>query len=215
MVVHGYDTTLPITLDEMLVHCRAVAHGDFPFGCYESSTNQAVDSAVRVLKEGGMNAIKLEGGSPSRITAAKSIVEAGIVVMGHVGLTPQAISVLGVFRPQGRNVASTVKVVETALALQEGCSFIGSSCVGFEFCIASAFVLEGFTYLLRLRGFCFMDDYIGFFELVDIGVHNYTVGCFSVVLECVPPPVAAAATSALQIPTIGIGAGPCCNGLVS
>ncbi|PQP97511.1 3-methyl-2-oxobutanoate hydroxymethyltransferase 1 mitochondrial [Prunus yedoensis var. nudiflora] len=140
MVVHGYDTTLPITLDEMLVHCRAVAHGDLPFGCYESSTNQAVDSAVRVLKEGGMNAIKLEGGSPSRITAAKSIVEAGIVVI--VGLTPQAISVLGVFRPQGRNVASTVKVVETALTLQEGCSFIGSSCVGFEFCIASAFVVE-------------------------------------------------------------------------
>ncbi|BFG25105.1 hypothetical protein CerSpe_113790 [Prunus speciosa] len=119
MVVHGYDTTLPITLDEMLVHCRAVAHGDLPFGCYESSTNQAVDSAVRVLKEGGMDAIKLEGGSPSRITVAKSIVEAGIVVMGHVGLTPQAISVLGVFRPQGRNVASTVKVVETALALRE------------------------------------------------------------------------------------------------
>ncbi|BFG20922.1 hypothetical protein CerSpe_071960 [Prunus speciosa] len=119
MVVHGYDTTLPITLDEMLVHCRAVTHGDLPFGCYESSTNQAVDSAVRVLKEGGMDAIKLEGGSPSRITVAKSIVEAGIVVMGHVGLTPQAISVLGVFRPQGRNVASTVKVVETALALRE------------------------------------------------------------------------------------------------
>ncbi|PQQ18648.1 3-methyl-2-oxobutanoate hydroxymethyltransferase 1 mitochondrial [Prunus yedoensis var. nudiflora] len=117
MVVHGYDTTLPITLDEMLVHCRAVAHGDLPFGCYESSTNQAVDSAVRVLKEGGMDAIKLEGGSPSRITVAKSIVEAGIVVMGHVGLTPQAISVLGVFRPQGRNVASTVKVCVGCAAL--------------------------------------------------------------------------------------------------
>ncbi|TQE01303.1 hypothetical protein C1H46_013064 [Malus baccata] len=167
MVVHGYDTTLPITLDEMLVHCRAVARGakrpllvgDLPFGFYESSSNQAVDTAVRVLKEGGMDAIKLEGGAPSRITAAKSIVEAGIAVMGHVGLTPQAISVLGGFRPQGRNVASAVKVVETALALQEA-------------------------------------------------------GCFSVVLECVPPPVAAAATSALQIPTIGIGAGPFCSGQV-
>ncbi|CAN6566195.1 unnamed protein product [Malus baccata var. baccata] len=120
---------------------------------------QAVDTAVRVLKEGGMDAIKLEGGAPSRITAAKSIVEAGIAVMGHVGLTPQAISVLGGFRPQGRNVASAIKVVETALALQEA-------------------------------------------------------GCFSVVLECVPPPVAAAATSALQIPTIGIGAGPFCSGQV-
>lgn len=167
MVVHGHDTTLPITLEEMLVHCRAVARGakrpllvgDLPFGTYESSTNQAVDTAVRILKEGGMDAIKLEGGSPSRITAARGIVEAGIAVMGHVGLTPQAISVLGGFRPQGKNVTSAVKVVETALALQEA-------------------------------------------------------GCFSVVLECVPPPVAAAATSALQIPTIGIGAGPFCRGQV-
>lgn len=167
MVVHGHDTTLPITLDEMLVHCRAVARGakrpllvgDLPFGSYESSAQQAVDSAVRVLKEGGMDAIKLEGGSPSRITAAKSIVDTGIAVMGHVGLTPQAISVLGGFRPQGRNVASAVKVVETALALQEA-------------------------------------------------------GCFSVVLECVPPPVAAAVTSVLKIPTIGIGAGPFCSGQV-
>ncbi|PWA98480.1 ketopantoate hydroxymethyltransferase 1 [Artemisia annua] len=75
------------------------------FGC-----EQAVDTAVRVLKEGGMDAIKLEGGSPSRISAAKHIVEAGIAVMGHVGLTPQAISVLGGFRPQGKNVLSADKV---------------------------------------------------------------------------------------------------------
>lgn len=167
MVVHGHDTTLPISVDEMLVHCRAVARGakrpllvgDLPFGTYESSAQQAIDTSVKVLKEGGMDAIKLEGGSPSRITAAKAIVEAGIAVMGHVGLTPQAISVLGGFRPQGRNVSSAVKVVETALALQEA-------------------------------------------------------GCFSVVLECVPAPVAAAATSALGIPTIGIGAGPFCSGQV-
>ncbi|KAF5946273.1 hypothetical protein HYC85_016501 [Camellia sinensis] len=168
MVVHGHDTTLPISLDEMLVHCRAVSRGakrpllvgDLPFGTYESSTHQAVDTAVRVLKEGGMDAIKLEGGAPSRINAAKAIVEAGIAVIGHVGLTPQAISVLGGFRPQGKNIASAVKVVETALALQEA-------------------------------------------------------GCFSVVLECVPAPVAAAATSALRIPTIGIGAGPFCSGQVT
>ncbi|KAL4373475.1 hypothetical protein HN51_007364 [Arachis hypogaea] len=167
MVVHGHDTTLPITVDEMLVHCRAVARGaknpmlvgDLPFGSYESSSDQAVDTAVRILKEGGMDAIKLEGGSPSRIVAAKAIVEAGIAVMGHVGLTPQAISVLGGFRPQGRNILSAVKVVETALALQEA-------------------------------------------------------GSFSIVLECVPAPVAAAATAALQIPTIGIGAGPFCSGQV-
>ncbi|KAG6663576.1 3-methyl-2-oxobutanoate hydroxymethyltransferase 1, mitochondrial-like isoform X2 [Carya illinoinensis] len=158
MVVHGHDTTLPISLDEMLVHCRAVARGakrpllvgDLSFGTYESSTSQAVDTAVRVLKEGGMDAIKLEGGSLSRITAARGIVEAGIAVMGHVGLTPQAISVLGGFRPQGKSVATAVK----------------------------------------------------------------EAGCFSVVLECVPPPVAAAATSALRIPTIGIGAGPFCSGQV-
>ncbi|XP_022147525.1 3-methyl-2-oxobutanoate hydroxymethyltransferase 1, mitochondrial [Momordica charantia] len=167
MVVHGHDTTLPISLDEMLVHCRAVARGarrpllvgDLPFGTYESSSVQAVDTAVRILKEGGMDAIKLEGGAPSRITAAKAIVEAGIAVMGHVGLTPQAISVLGGFRPQGKNIASAVKVVETAIALQEA-------------------------------------------------------GCFAVVLECVPPPVAAAATAALRIPTMGIGAGPFCSGQV-
>ncbi|XP_057533627.1 3-methyl-2-oxobutanoate hydroxymethyltransferase 2, mitochondrial-like [Amaranthus tricolor] len=167
MVVHGHDTTLPISLDEMIVHCRAVARGatrpllvvDLPFGTYESSTQQAVDSSVRILKEGGMDAIKLEGASPARVAAAKAIVEAGIAVMGHVGLTPQAISVLGGFKPQGRNISSAIKVVETALALQE-------------------------------------------------------VGCFAVVLECVPPPVAAAATSVLQIPTIGIGAGPFCSGQV-
>ncbi|XP_051143919.1 3-methyl-2-oxobutanoate hydroxymethyltransferase 1, mitochondrial-like [Andrographis paniculata] len=167
MVVHGHDTTLPITVDEMLVHCRAVARGakrpllvgDLPFGSYESSTQQAVDAAVRILKEGGMDAIKLEGGAPSRITAAKAIVEAGIAVIGHVGLTPQAISVLGGFRPQGKNIDSAVKVVETSMALQEA-------------------------------------------------------GCFAVVLECVPAPVAAAATTALKIPTIGIGAGPFCSGQV-
>eukprot|EP01018_Ginkgo_biloba_P004696 Gb_23236 [translate_table: standard] len=167
MVVHGHDTTLPVTLDEMLIHCKAVARGasrsllvgDLPFGSYEKSTEEAVGSAVRMLKEGGMDAIKLEGGAPSRIGAAKSIVEAGIAVMGHVGLTPQAISVLGGFRPQGRNVTSAIKVLDSALALQDA-------------------------------------------------------GCFSIVLECVPSPVAAAVTSALQIPTIGIGAGLYCSGQV-
>ena len=71
---------------------------------------QAVDSSVRILKEGGMDAIKLEGASPARVAAAKAIVEAGIAVMGHVGLTPQAISVLGGFKPQGRNISSAIKV---------------------------------------------------------------------------------------------------------
>ncbi|KAH1155892.1 hypothetical protein GYH30_050934 [Glycine max] len=157
----------PITLEQMLAHCRAVARGakrpllvgDLPFGTYESNSSKAVDTVVRMLKEGNMDAIKLEGGSISRVVAAKAIVEAGIAVMGRVGLTPQAISVLGAFRPQGRTVASAIKVVEMALALQEA-------------------------------------------------------GCFSVVIECVPAPVAAAATAALQIPTIGIGADPFCSGQV-
>ncbi|KAF7808933.1 3-methyl-2-oxobutanoate hydroxymethyltransferase 1, mitochondrial-like [Senna tora] len=117
MVVHGHDTTLPITLDEMLVHWHVVARGakrsllvgDLPFGIYESSFDQAVDTAIRILKEGRMDAIKLEGGAPSRISAAKAIVEAGIAVIGHVGLTPKAISVLEGFRPQRKNVASAIK----------------------------------------------------------------------------------------------------------
>jgi hypothetical protein len=86
------------------------------FKCCCFDYEQAVDAAVRILKEGGMDAIKLEGGSPSRIVAAKAIVEAGIAVIGHVGLTPQAISVLGGFRPQGRNVASAVKVYISILS---------------------------------------------------------------------------------------------------
>ncbi|CAO2186266.1 unnamed protein product [Urochloa humidicola] len=101
----------------------------------------------------------MEGGAPSRVSAAKAIVEGGIAVMGHVGLTPQAISALGGFRAQGKTVDSALKVVEAAVALQDA-------------------------------------------------------GCFAVILECVPAPVAAAATTALQIPTIGIGAGPLCSGQV-
>ena len=89
-------------------------------GSHSFNYEQAVDAAVRILKEGGMDAIKLEGGSPSRITAAKAIVEAGIAVMGHVGLTPQAISVLGGFRAQGKNIASAVKVLIFPFIVQLG-----------------------------------------------------------------------------------------------
>lgn len=103
MVVHGHDTTLPITLDEMLVHCRAAARGarnpflvgDLPFGSYEMSPEQAISSAVRLVKDGGMDGIKLEGASPKRVDAVKAVVDAGVAVMGHVGLTPQMIGVLG------------------------------------------------------------------------------------------------------------------------
>lgn len=167
MVVHGHDTTLPVTLDEMLAHCRAAARGarrcflvgDLPFGSYETSARDAVLSAVRMLKEGRVDAVKLEGGSPARVEAARAIVEAGVAVMGHVGLTPQSVSAIGGFRPQAQAAEGALRVLEQARALQEA-------------------------------------------------------GCFSVVLECVPGPVAAAVTRALRVPTIGIGAGPGCSGQV-
>ena len=165
MVVHGHDTTLPITLDEMLTHCRAVARGaarpllvgDLPFGSYERSPAHAVASATRLLKEGGMDAVKLEGGGPRRVDAARALVDAGVAVMGHVGLTPQSISVLGGFRPQGRSHDEAMEVIDRAVRLRDA-------------------------------------------------------GCFAIVLECVPGAVAAAATAALDVPTIGIGAGADADG---
>ncbi|GAQ78937.1 3-methyl-2-oxobutanoate hydroxymethyltransferase [Klebsormidium nitens] len=167
MVVHGHDTTLPVTMDDMILHCKAVARGarrpmligDLPFGSYEQGPEQAIASATRFLKEGGMDAVKLEGGHGKRVVAAQALAEAGIAVMGHVGLTPQAISVLGGFRPQGKSASTALQVMEHALALQDA-------------------------------------------------------GCFAVVLECIPSPVAAAITRGLHIPTIGIGAGPLTSGQV-
>jgi 3-methyl-2-oxobutanoate hydroxymethyltransferase len=127
MVVHGHDTTLPITLEEMLVHCRAVSRGarraflvgDLPFGCVEASTEGAVRAAVQVMKEGGMDAVKMEGGFASRVKAVSAVVEAGVAVMGHVGLTPQAISVLGGFRPAGQTAVEALRVIREARALQD------------------------------------------------------------------------------------------------
>jgi len=139
MVVHGHDTTLPVTLDEMLLHCRSVARGarapllvgDLPFGSYEASPRQAVEAAVRLMKEGSMDSVKLEGGSAPRVAAARAVVGAGVAVMGHVGLTPQAISVLGGFRPQGTSgAASAVRVLREALALRDaGCFAVVLECV--------------------------------------------------------------------------------------
>ncbi|CAG9460502.1 unnamed protein product [Pedinophyceae sp. YPF-701] len=167
MVVHGHDTTLPISLDDMITHCKAVARGasrpllvgDLPFGSYENGTYDAVQSAVRMMKEGGMDCVKLEGGQAARVAAARAIVGVGIAVMGHVGLNPQSISVLGGFRPQAQTASDALRVVKEARALQEA-------------------------------------------------------GCFAVVLECVPQSVAAAVTEMLDIPTIGIGAGPHVSGQV-
>jgi 3-methyl-2-oxobutanoate hydroxymethyltransferase len=159
MVVHGRESTVPVTLEEILLMTQWVTRGakrplviaDMPFGTYEESDEQAVRNAVRLIKEGGADAVKLERGGTT-VARARAIVAAGIPVMGHVGLTPQTATVLGGFKAQGRTAERAAQLVEDALALQDA-------------------------------------------------------GCFSVVLEAVPAAVAAAATRALAVPTIGIGAG--------
>jgi 3-methyl-2-oxobutanoate hydroxymethyltransferase len=129
MVVLGYENTVPVTMDEMILHCQAVARGakhpllvgDMPFMSYEVSVQEAVRNAGRFLKEGKMDVVKLEGGR-DRAEVVRAIVTAGIPVMGHIGLTPQTISKLGGFKTQGKSVESAVKLVQDALALQEaGC----------------------------------------------------------------------------------------------
>lgn len=129
MVVLGYETTLPVTMDEMLHHCRAVARGartplligDMPFLSYQISVEEAVRNAGRFLQEGGMDAVKLEGGR-ERLPAIRAILSAGIPVMGHLGLTPQSVHALGGFRPQGRTAAAARRLLEDALLLEEaGC----------------------------------------------------------------------------------------------
>ncbi len=166
MVVLGHDSTVPVTLDEMIVLTRAVTRtarrplviGDLPFGTYEASDEQAVQSAVRLIKEGGADVVKLEGAGPM-LGRLRAIAEANIGVMGHIGLTPQSATKLGGFRSQGRTAHAALKLYDDALALQDA-------------------------------------------------------GCFAIVLEAVPAPVAGRITEALQIPTIGIGAGARCDGQV-
>jgi 3-methyl-2-oxobutanoate hydroxymethyltransferase len=129
MVVLGYDNTLPVTMDEMIHHCRAVARGarrplligDMPFLSYQVSPEEAVRNAGRFLQQGGMDAVKVEGGR-ERLPAIGAILQAGIPVMGHVGLTPQSIHQLGGFRPQGRTAQAAVELLGDAIALEEaGC----------------------------------------------------------------------------------------------
>ena len=159
MVELGYETTLPVTMDEMVHHAKAVSRGaerpllvaDLPFGSYEASHQQAHSNAIRFLKEAGMDAVKLEGGR-SRAATIRHLVESGVAVMGHIGLTPQHISTLGGFRAQGKTLQSAQSLLHDALSLQ-------------------------------------------------------AAGVFSLVVECVPAPVAAAIQRALSIPVIGIGAG--------
>ena len=164
--VLGYDSTVPVTMDELAVLVRAVARGarralvvaDLPFGAFQISDEDALRNAVRFVKEGGADAVKLEGAGPS-LARVRAIVGAGIPVMGHIGLTPQSKTMLGGFKAQGRSAEKALRLLDDALALERA-------------------------------------------------------GCFALVLEAVPAPVTARITEALAIPTIGIGAGPDCDGQV-
>ncbi len=129
MVVLGYENTLPVTMEDMLHHCKAVARGaksalligDMPFMSYQVTIQEAVRNAGRFLQEAGMDAVKLEGGR-ERLETVRAIVSTGIPVMGHLGLTPQSVNQLGGFRPQGRSVTAAQRLYEDALQLQEaGC----------------------------------------------------------------------------------------------
>lgn len=129
MVVLGYDTTLPVTMEDMLHHCRAVARGaqsalligDMPFMSYQANVDDAVRNAGRFLQEAGMDAVKLEGGR-ERVDAIQAIISAGIPVMGHLGLTPQSVHQFGGFRAQGKEPLAAKRLVEDAKLLEQaGC----------------------------------------------------------------------------------------------
>ncbi|HLQ90710.1 MAG TPA: 3-methyl-2-oxobutanoate hydroxymethyltransferase [Xanthobacteraceae bacterium] len=166
MVMHGFETTVPVTLDMMILQGHAVMRGsrqalvvvDMPFGSYEASKEQAFTSCARVLKETLCGAVKLEGGRRMAETIA-FLVERGIPVMGHVGLTPQSINTIGSFRAQGRVEADWAPIEADAKAVADA-------------------------------------------------------GAFSVVVEAVAEPLARRITSAVAIPTIGIGASPACDGQI-
>jgi 3-methyl-2-oxobutanoate hydroxymethyltransferase len=166
MVVQGLPNTLPVTLDEMCYHGRAVARaaqrahvmGDLPFMSYQASPEQAVLAAGRLLKEGGCESVKLEGGRDFA-PHVQRIVQASIPVMGHIGLTPQSVHAMGGFRVQGREQQAADRLLDDARALEQA-------------------------------------------------------GAFSLVLEGIPSELAARITAAISIPTIGIGAGPACDGQV-
>jgi 3-methyl-2-oxobutanoate hydroxymethyltransferase len=166
MVVLGYDSTLPVTLEEMLHHTRAVRRGtrralvvaDMPYGSYHTDTAESLRNAVRFVKEAGAEAVKVEGGE-RRLELIAKLTEAEIPVMGHVGLTPQSLNALGGYRVQGKTVDAAQQLLRDAHAVE-------------------------------------------------------AAGAFSVVLEAVPRELAAQITSELRIPTIGIGAGPDCDGQI-
>ena len=130
MVVLGYETTLPVTMEDMLHHCKAVARGaksplligDMPFMSFQTTVDKAVENAGRFLKEANMDAVKLEGGR-ERADAVQAMVGAGIPVMGHLGLTPQSVHAFGGFRAQGKTASAAKRVLEDALILQEAGAF--------------------------------------------------------------------------------------------
>ena len=166
MVVLGYESTVPATVEELLVLTRAVTRGatrplvvaDLPFGSFQVSDEEALENAIRFVKEAGADAVKLEGAG-AMLSRVRTIVDAGIPVMGHIGLTPQSATMLGGFKAQGRTAEKARRLVADARALE-------------------------------------------------------AAGCFALVLEAVPAPVAAHVTEELSIPTIGIGAGAACDGQV-
>lgn len=165
-VMLGYESTIPVTLDEMLLVSRAVRRavssalvvGDLPFGTYHESIEQAIRSSVRFVKEGGVEAVKLEGGR-KRAETVRAIVDAEIPVLGHIGLTPQSVHRLGGYRVQGKTIDAARALIDDALALEDA-------------------------------------------------------GAFAIVLEAVPAEIARLVTRRLAIPTIGIGAGPHCDGQI-
>lgn len=166
MVLLGYGTTLPVTMDAMVHHTAAVSRGtvralivaDMPFLSYQISAPEAVRNAGRLVQEGGANAVKIEGGRPVLETVTR-LVEAGIPVMGHLGLTPQSVNKLGGFRRQAKSKKDAERLIEDAHALEEA-------------------------------------------------------GVFSIVLESIPPELGQTVSAELSTPTIGIGAGPHCDGQV-
>ena len=168
MPVVGHETSLPLTLDEMIYHTKMVCGGavkktlvlvDLPFLSYQVSQEAAMLSAGRVLKETGAQAVKMEGGHPAMVETVAAVVQMGVPVMGHVGLTPQSVYQVGSFRKQGKSAEAAERILNEAIALEKA-------------------------------------------------------GAFAIVLEHIPDELAQTISQALNIPTIGIGAGPYCDGQV-
>ncbi len=166
MTVLGYDTTIPVTMEDMVHHTRAVARGvksalvvaDMPFLSYQVSRDQAVDNAGRLLKDAGADAVKIEGGA-FRADTIQHLIANGIPVMGHIGLTPQSVRAFGGYRVQGKTEDAARDLKADAQALEQA-------------------------------------------------------GVFSIVLEGMPAPLGADITQSVGVPTVGIGAGPGCDGQV-